>query len=109
MKRNWYWFVFLLLPFISFVALVFHSANGIDMMENQYIDVLLENHFSAFSVSPLHQYFANIFNAISWSVPSWSISCVSYCAFILILRIFYEVIVFLPQFALSIFERRMKK
>lgn len=108
MKRNWFWFVLVLFPFIAFVAVILFDTGGIQMTLDSNVSSLLGDFFGAFSIPAFTSVYTNIFDSISWTMPQWLICVVSYATGILMLRIVYEVIVFLPRFCISVFERRMK-
>lgn len=108
MKRNWFWFVLALFPFIAFVAVMLFDTGGLQTAQDSLMPVVLEEFFSAFSISAFTTVYTNVFSTISWNMPIWLVYAVSYATGILMLRIVYEVIVFLPRFCISVFERRMK-
>lgn len=108
MKRNWFWFVLLLMPFIAFTASALFS-DGLQVMIDSNFELCLDTCFGAFQVQVFYNMFNNVFSSINWYMPYWLLSAVSYATGVLMVRIIYEVVVFLPQFAISVFERRMKK
>lgn len=117
-KQNWIWFIIKLFPIIIYIVYMIHRCcteqqTGSILTLSDFMN-LTNNLFNTFAggviFAPL-QNALNIFFSGNISIYTGLLAILRYVAYLVIIeivRIMYETIVFLPKFARSFFERKMK-
>lgn len=109
-KRSWFWFIIQLLPFFLLVvwAVSHMQSTSINNLSDFKSAILV--FFDGFSFAPVLLALARVYLAAFGEVPTdgvyFVMSLASYEVCVLLLRICYEVIAFLPKFCISVFERK---
>lgn len=119
-RRNWIWFFIKLLPLIYIFGfmicymLVFQQTGTAFSVTTLRTEI--SNLSGTFSFSPVTSVLYDVFEDITGTSLSGNynlilipvvIRYISYLVFVEIFRIMYEVLVFLPKFANSFFERKL--
>ena len=110
--RSWFWFFVQLLPLLAFAFFMFARLGQGSVQYGTMLNMLNDFHdfASQWQCEPVSRALRSVCDTIGLSSLiglDAVIHLISYEIFVLFMRIFYEVIAFLPKFCISFFERKM--
>lgn len=103
--RNWFFFALKLFPLVSF-CLAVHQVGG--SIDGQGLATFFDEYMVGFEFAYIYELFENVFSTIGMGFHEGVARYVSYLVLVLFIQIMYDVIVFLPDFCRSAFERWTK-
>lgn len=108
-RRNWYFFALTLFPLVAFITMTW-GATGDGHISDIIYGTPFQEWMQQFEFPPFSSLLNNVLDrAFSYTMSSAITSYISYLIVLTFVKICYEVIVFLPKFVGSLFERRMKE